>query len=58
MKRLGEVQRKSWPREKQAIVDVFKLVPEMEFWFSIYLFYWPSSGARMGDRNCTVIVTL
>jgi len=54
MKRPGEVQHKSWPRGKQAIVVVFKLVPEMEFWCSRYLFYWPSSGARMGDRNCTV----
>jgi hypothetical protein len=52
------MQHQRWPWEIRAIADVVKLLPEMEVWCSRCLFYWPSSGARMGDRNCTVIVTL
>jgi hypothetical protein len=52
------MQHKRWPWEKHALEDIFRLVPEMEVWCSKYLFYWPGSGAVMGDKlhsNCNIM---
>jgi hypothetical protein len=47
-----------WSWEKQARVDIFQHVLEMEFWHSRYLFDCPSSYTTMDNRICTLIVTL